>query len=563
MTDPDRTIAYLAMEVALANDIHTYAGGLGILAGDTLRSAADLDLPVVAVSLVYRKGFFRQLLDADGRQREEPAPWPVEDRLEPTGATCAVEVEGRRVALRAWRYTIKGRGGGHVPLYLLDSDVNGNDPYDRTLTDRLYGGDYRHRLCQEVVLGLGGFRILRALGYNPRRFHLNEGHAALLLLELLAEARFYAGTDEEAARLVRRRCAYTTHTPVAAGHDCFGADLAAPVLGPDRWHDVAVLVPNRTELNMTHLALHGCGYCNGVARRHGEVSRELFPGFDIDAITNGVHTETWAAPSSARLFDRYVEGWRDDPSTLRNALGIPADELVAAHREARALLVATVGDRTGVRLDPDTFTVGFARRATPYKRLDLLFSDPSRLRRIGETLGPIQIVLAGKAHPADEGGKSLIRKVFSDCASLGDAVSVVYVPGHDMDLGRRLTAGVDVWLNTPRPPREASGTSGMKAALNGVPNLSILDGWWVEGHIEGVTGWAVGRGDPAPTDDPTAHDAADADDLYRKLEQVVLPLYRDDPAGWATVMRNAIALNGSWFHTHRMVHEYAVRAWMR
>ena len=541
------------MEAGLASDLPTYSGGLGVLAGDTLRSMADLGLPAVGVTLVHHRGYFKQSLDADGTQHVHPQPWATpagdEPRLAAVDATARVQVQGRAVRLRAWRFDVVGQGpqASTVPVYLLDADVEGNCDEDRRLTDRLYGGDHRYRLAQETLLGLGGVRLLKAVGLRIDRYHLNEGHAALVVAELQRETGQAAAT--------RARCAFTTHTPVPAGHDCFERGLADEVVGADALAAVGELDPAfdaSAPLDMTRLALQGSDWANGVARKHGEVSRRMFPehAAGIHSVTNGIHSSTWAAPSMAALFDQHLPDWRDDPCALRNARGrLPAAALLEARRQAKDALSAV----TPQGLDPDVLTLGFARRATTYKRLDLLFSDPARL----DSLGPLQIVLAGKAHPRDEGGQALIRRVHAVAKTLR-SVRVVYLPAYNMDLGRLLTSGVDVWLNTPRPPREASGTSGMKAALNGVPNLSILDGWWIEGHQEGVTGWAIE--DPGTGD--TAADKAAAASLYDKLQGKVAPAYAD-PVAWTDLMLGAIADNGGWFHTHRMVKDYVAAAWLR
>jgi starch phosphorylase len=564
MTQAD-SIAYFSMEIGLEPDIPTYSGGLGMLAGDTVRSAADAGLPMVAVSLVHRRGYFRQRLDAAGQQREESQPWDPEARLEAADARVQVEIEHRPVTLRAWRYDVTGRDGDVVPVFLLDANLPENDPRDRGLTDFLYGGDAYYRLCQEVILGIGGVRMLRALGYSSiRRFHMNEGHASLLVVELGYEFAQQGGgaiTDEVVAR-VKPLCAFTTHTPVPAGHDQFPLDLVARVItgyGSAFDERAARFCLDRI-LNMTYLALDNSQYVNGVAKRHGEISRHMFAQYKIDSITNGVHVGTWAAPPLAGLFDRHIASWREDNASLRYALKIPKMELWAAHLAAKQQLLDAVRARSGVALAESAFTIGFARRATAWKRADLLFHDPQRLRRVQAAAGPFQVILAGKAHPHDESGKELIRRIFGLMRALGTELRVVYLEDYDMALAKLMVAGCDLWLNTPQPPLEASGTSGMKAAVNGVPQLSVLDGWWVEGWIEGVTGWAIGadtRGAPAGA----ADGAADADALYAKLEMIVLPMFYRDQDRYIEVMRHAIALNGSFFNTERMVDQYVRKAY--
>ena len=550
-------VAYFSMEVGFESGLPTYSGGLGVLAGDTLKAAADLALPVSGVSLVHRKGYFRQTIGPRGAQREAPDVWRPEDHLEPVDATVELTIEGRPVTIRAWRRSIGREGGGHIPLYLLDTDVPGNSPAHRALTDTLYGGDLRYRLMQEAVLGIGGVQMLRALGSDLRVCHMNEGHSALLALALLESAMADGGSQEDAIETVRHMCVFTTHTPVPAGHDTFPLDLVRSVLGDERTERLRSTGALTGEaLNMTHLGLHLSHYVNGVALRHQQVSAEMFPDHRIRSITNGIHAPTWASPGFAELFDRRIPEWRTDRFNLRYAIAIPRDEIRDAHDRAKAELVAEVERRSGVVLDPAAFTIGFARRSTAYKRATLLFTDPERLRRIARDVGPLQIVYAGKAHPRDEGGKALIKQITETARALRQDVKVVYLQNYDMRLGGIITAGVDLWLNTPQKPQEASGTSGMKAALNGVPSLSVLDGWWVEGHVEGVTGWSIGD------EWKTASDSAlEAESLYQKLEAKILPLYYNEPREFARVMRAAIALNGSFFNAQRMMLQYAAEAY--
>ena len=588
---PKRFVAYFSMEIALENQIPTYSGGLGVLAGDTIRAAADIRLPMVAVSLLYRKGYFRQCLSEEGAQTEEEVVWEVGKSLQEEEPRVSVTLEGRKVDLRAWRYSVKGVHGYEVPVYFLDADLDPNDPKDRALTGQLYGGDPYYRLSQEVILGIGGVRMLRALGHTElMRYHMNEGHAALLTLELLGEEARSADRESvegEDIEKVRGKCVFTTHTPVPAGHDKFpvefmtrlfpdqsrffdvndasAADLIRSVLQVEQnYPDMQEAAKRGASVNMTYLALSLSNFVNGVAKLHGEVSRKMFPNVPIEAITNGVHAATWASPSFQELFDRMIPSWREDNYSLRGALGLPPEEVWAAHLLAKHDLLETVRRKTGLKLDPQAFTIGFARRATGYKRADLILSDLDRLRQIAKSAGAFQIVYAGKAHPRDAGGKEIIKKIFKAKKALKKAVSIVFLDDYNMDLGGKLTAGGDLWLNTPQYPLEASGTSGMKAALNGVPSLSILDGWWVEGHIEGVTGWSIGeahRGEPGPETPVDNH--LDADSLYSKLEGVILPLYYSNRERYLDVMRHAIAINGSFFNTQRMVQQYITDAYLR
>jgi len=470
-----------------------------------------------------------------------------------------VPISGRAVMVRAWRYIVRGVFGHTVPVYFLDTGLNENDPWEQSLTDTLYGGDARHRLCQEIVLGMGGVAMLEALSYKHiGTYHMNEGHAALLTLALLereaarGDLGAVADSDREA---VRQHCVFTTHTPVPAGHDEFALDVVRAVLGDDRAAALEALQSVQNgKLNMTHLALQLSRYINGVAMRHGEISRDMFPHYPIDSITNGVHAWTWTAPSFRNLYDRYIPEWRRDNFYLRYAIKIPLAEVQRAHVRAKRDMIEQIAQRTKVHLVENVLTLCFARRAAAYKRADLLFTDIDRLKRVADQAGPFQIIYSGKAHPKDEGGKAVIRRIFELSEKLHDVIKIVYLENYDMDLARTLCAGVDVWLNTPERPLEASGTSGMKAALNGVPSLSVLDGWWVEGHVEGVTGWAIGDHD----DDP----AAEANALYDKLEHAILPLYYAKPDAYAGIRRSTIALNGSFFHTQRMVLQYVRNAYL-
>ena len=562
-----RSIAYFSMEIALAPEIPTYSGGLGVLAGDTIHSAADLRVPMVAVTILYRRGYFRQRLEPDGTQREEPVTWTVERLMKEAPHRTTVAVEGRTVHVRAWRYDVAGLTNYTVPVYFLDTDVPENAEPDRALTHTLYGGDPRYRLCQEAILGIGGLRILRELGYRHiERFHMNEGHAGLLTLELLDEEmkRYsrWTAADEDVER-VRERCVFTTHTPVPAGHDQFPLELAKQVL-TDRAEMLSkpdVFCCNGT-LDLTSLALSLSRYVNGVAKKHGEVSQSMFAAYEIDAITNGVHVARWTSRPFQDLFHRYIPGWLEDNLSLRAALSIPPQAIWDAHAAAKAQLLEEVNRRTGLGMTAEALTLGFARRVAAYKRADLLFHDPERLQRIATQVGPLQVVYAGKAHPADEHAKGLIKQIFAARDRLQHAIKIAYLEDYDTELARLLTAGVDVWLNTPKPPLEASGTSGMKAALNGVPSLSVLDGWWVEGHIEGVTGWSIGEpaGATESSDDRSPRDAAS---LYDQLERAVLPLFYRDRPKFIDVMRHAIALNGSFFNTQRMMQEYVLKAYYR
>ncbi|OPY19537.1 MAG: Glycogen synthase [Methanomethylovorans sp. PtaU1.Bin093] len=564
LSNDQRSIAYFSMEIGIDEKIHTYSGGLGILAGDTIRSSADLKVPLVAVTLLYRKGYFRQKIEADGWQREEPAAWDVEGILEEMPQRTIVMLEGRTVHLRVWKYEVKGVSGFTVPIYFLDTDMPENHEWDRTLTHHLYGGDEHYRLCQEVILGIGGIRMLRALGHqNIGSFHMNEGHAALLTLELLDEhakkdGRGYLIEDDRKA--VRRRCVFTTHTLVPAGHDKFPIDMARRVLGQrEDFFALEGVIHNDDSLNMTRLALNLSRYVNGVARKHGEATRLIFTGYSINSITNGVHAATWVSEPFQKLFDKYIPIWKQDNFSLRYALSIPKQEIWVAHMQAKNKLLDHVNKQTGVLMDENILTIGFARRAATYKRADLLFQDIERLKRISSQVGKIQVIYAGKAHPRDYEAKKLIQRIFQAKQTLNGDIKLVYLEDYNMTIGAMITAGVDIWLNTPEPPMEASGTSGMKAALNGVPNLSVLDGWWIEGNIEGVTGWSIGEA--VIGNGENRNHALDATSLYDKLEQVIVPLFYNNREQFISMMSHSIAINGSFFNTHRMMQEYVLNAY--
>jgi starch phosphorylase len=550
-------VAYFSMEIAINPAMPTYSGGLGVLAGDTMRSAADLGVPLVAFTLAHRKGYFQQHLSPAGAQSEDIQPWNPADFCTEEKARVTVSVEDRIVTVRCWRYELVGRYGHVVPIYLLDTDLDENSGWDRGLTDHLYGGDTNYRLQQEIVLGMGGARMASALGHRVNVHHMNEGHAALLTLALL-ESQLGGGplgaATETDMEQVRKRCVFTTHTPVPAGHDRFSAEQSIRILGGDRTARLEKLGCFRDGmLNMTLLALRFSRYANAVAMQHAKVSRAMFPEYAIDSITNGVHSPTWVSEPFQQMMDAHFSSWRRDTLYLRNAIDLPEQEILAAHAHNKAALLVEVAERTGLVLNPKVLTLGFARRAATYKRATLLFTDPKRLLEIAAKAGGLQILYAGKAHPQDEPGKALIQQVVADAAKLSnDLLHILYLENYDWNLGAQLTAGVDVWVNTPRRPYEASGTSGMKAALNGVPSLSILDGWWIEGCIEGFTGWAIEDG---------ADDAAEADSLYKKLETAVVPLYLSAPEQWARLMRNTLAFNGSYFNTNRMVKQYIRNAY--
>lgn len=557
-----KRIAYFSMEIGFDPSIPTYSGGLGVLAGDTIKACADLAVPMIAVTLLHDEGYFFQRIDEAGNQREFPVEWNKDNLLSRLPERVEVKIAGRTVRIGVWEGMIRGLNGYAVPVYFLDTNLEENSPADRGLTARLYGGDLRYRLAQEIILGIGGVRMIDALGYSGiEKYHLNEGHAAFLALELLHRERKDAGRapDRREIHAVSDRCVFTTHTPVPAGHDRFPREMVKKTLDSDIPEKAPELFYDGEELSTTLTALNLSRYVNGVAKRHGEVSRRMFPGYRIESITNGVHLPTWTSPPFRSLFDRYIPEWSQDAFSLRYALSLPPEKVWQAHSEAKKGMIDYINRRHNLGMAYDALTIGFARRATAYKRADLLLRDPDRLAAVAEKLGPLQVVYGGKAHPADAPGKEMIRRIVQTARRLHPRVRIVYLENYDFSLARILIAGCDLWLNTPRPPMEASGTSGMKAAVNGVPSLSVLDGWWIEGCIENITGWSIG-----PPPGPGAESPEDgeiAEEIYRKLEETILPMYYGRREEWIRVMLHAIALNASFFNTRRMVMEYVTNAY--
>jgi starch phosphorylase len=544
-------IAYFSMEIGIDEHIPSYSGGLGILAGDTIKSCADLNVPVIGVTLLSENGYFYQKINENGDQIELPIKFPVANFLQELPTHTSVNIEDREVQLRVWLYQYRGIGGYIVPVFFLDSNIHENNDWDRSLTKFLYGGDNKYRLAQEIILGIGGVRMLNCLGYDTiDKYHMNEGHAALGTLELYKKFN-----DIEK---VREQCVFTTHTPVAAGHDQFDINMAKFMVGDLLPESIIEDVTFENRLNMTRLALFFSHYVNGVAKKHGEVSRMMFPGYSIDSITNGVHTATWVSEPFQILFDKKMPGWRSDPYILRSAFSIDKQEIWNAHWDTKKRLIDFVNDRYNAGMNYDDFTIGFARRQTAYKRPDLLISKPERLLEISEKVGPIQIIYAGKAHPNDKSGKESIKRIYKLMKTIEGRIKIVFIQNYDMTIGKKMTSGVDLWLNTPRRPKEASGTSGMKAAHNGVPQFGTLDGWWLEGCIENITGWAIG---PEKTESEESDDKVDRNDLYEKLGTWIMPKFYEDRDNWIRTMRSCIAINASFFNTNRMIQQYVLNAY--
>lgn len=548
----EQKIAYFSMEMGLNSSIPNYSGGLGILAGDALRSSADLKLPLVGVTLVNKKGYFKQEITGDGWQIDHPEEWNPAKFMKLLPGETKVKIQNRDVKIKAWVYNVLSVTGGVIPVLFLDTDVEGNAPEDREITFYLYGGDERYRLKREIVLGIGGVRILDALDFKIRRYHMNEGHSSFLALELL---RKYEMDVEK----VRTLCIFTTHTPVEVGHDKFHYEIVEEIMGDLISLETLKEFGGHDKLNMSRLALNLSGYVNGVAKRHRDSSRDMFSGYAIHAITNGVHSYTWTCKSFRKIYNKYMGGWANEPALLARVDIIPDVEIWQAHKEAKKALIDYVNKTTNVDMDYDTLTIGFARRATGYKRANLIFSYLEKLRKIN-IKGKIQLIFAGKAHPKDEGGKRIIQEVFGYIKRLKGEIKIIYLEDHNMKLAPKLISGVDVWLNTPLPPLEASGTSGMKAAHNGVINFSVLDGWWVEGWIEGVTGWAIG---PHPSEKLSDEERKirELDDLYNKLEYVIIPMFYERRDNWIMMMKNSIGKIAYYFNSHRMMLKYVTEAY--
>ena len=563
ITEPK--IAYFSMEIGIRDDIPTYSGGLGILAGDTVKSASDLCLPFIAVTLMSRKGYFRQEIDSEGRQKEFPVEWEPSKLMTNAEEKISIFIENREVFVQAWIYFVESPRVASVPVIYLDTDLPENSAEDRTLTDQLYGGDESYRLKQEMILGIAGVRMLRKLGFQVKKYHMNEGHAAFLTLELLHEYKkdIEAVWDESHiwdTEAVRNLCVFTTHTPVEAGHDKFSYELFNNIFGDYFPENILKTLAGEKNVNMTLLGFNLSKYVNGVAKKHGEVSQNMFPGYQINAITNGVHSYTWTSDSFKQIFDKYLPGWANEPEIFVRIGVIPDDEIWAAHIDAKKKLIDYVNSVSDADMDIDTLTIGFARRSTAYKRADLLFSDIDRLEKIGS--GKIQLIYGGKAHPKDIPGKELIEKIISYKTDLKGKIKIAFIQNYNMDIALKLVSGADIWLNTPLRPLEASGTSGMKAAHNGVINFSVLDGWWIEGHIEGFTGWAIGPAAKEIVPDNNMNQI-DAEDLYNKLEKIIIPLYYDDRKTWIRMMQNAIGKNAYYFNSHRMMRRYVTEAYIR
>ena len=540
MNNKNIKIAYFSAEIGLSSSLPTYSGGLGVLAGDHIKASADAGIEMLGISLLYKEGYFKQLLDKEGNQKEEYPRFELGDNLSLLPNKFSIKIRGREVWIQAYEYLHTSETGHIIPIYFLDTDIDENISEDRMITLRLYSGDKNHRILQESILGFGGIRFLDAYDFDKiEKFHMNEGHSSFLTLALLEK---YNKNEEK----VKSMCHFTTHTPVAAGHDNFSIERCSNILNSLIPNDLKLPSIKDNRLHMTELGLYYSNTANGVSKLHGKVAQDQFPDFDIDYITNGVYHPHWIGDSFAELFDDYFKNWKIDPNLLLNVDNIDNEKIISAHKQQKDELINYANLFTENKLSSDVLTIGFARRAAEYKRAGLIFSNIEKLIEIGS--GKIQMIFSGKAHPNDIKGKQIIKEVVNNANQLVDEVNIVFLENYNMHLGRLITSGVDLWLNTPIRPNEASGTSGMKAALNGVPNFSVIDGWWAEGCKDNENGWAIGSPD-------SCNDIADAESLYFKLENQIINTFYNDKIKWIQIMKNSIK-TGVDFTAHRMVNDY-------
>ncbi len=533
-------IAYFSAEIGISSNLPTYSGGLGVLAGDHIKSAADLKINMVAISLLYKEGYFKQIIDQEGKQREVYPKFVPEPILSELSHIFSINLNGKEIFIKACVYNHQSINGFTVPIYFLDTDISENDDETRGITLRLYSGDNRHRILQESILGYGGMKLLEILNQtNIKKYHMNEGHCSFIVLDLLKK---YKGDIKK----VRSKCHFTTHTPVPAGHDQFEYKLVKEILGNLISDDISLPSMNHNKFHMTELGLQFSKTANGVSKLHGDVAQKQFPWRDIGYVTNGVHHYTWVSNSFAALFDEFFPNWQYEPESLKNIDKVDSNALWDAHFKAKTELLHFANSQLSKALDPNILTIGFARRAATYKRAQLIFKEPEKLIDLGA--GKIQLVFSGKAHPNDKEGKELISGIIQNAKDFEGKIKIIYLENYNMWLGKLITSGVDVWLNTPLRPNEASGTSGMKSALNGIPNLSILDGWWDEGCNDKVNGWSIGSSEHVDDD-------RDVSSLYETLKLDVIPTFYDDRERWISIMRNSIK-TGVDFTSQRMLKDY-------
>ncbi len=535
-------IAYFSAEIGISSSLPTYSGGLGVLAGDHLKAAGDVGLNICGITLLYKEGYFKQKIDEKGEQSETYPKFDPNPLLEEISIEFSLRLRERDVWIKVFKFTYESKSGSKTPIFFLDTDHEKNKKEDRILTLRLYSGDKNHRILQEAILGFGGIKLLEQMNQNSiKKYHMNEGHSSFLVLGLLEKF------DNDIEK-VKSRCHFTTHTPVPAGHDQFSLDRVKNLLnGLIPYNLQLPSIINQNAVHMTELGLSFSKTANGVSRLHGQVAKTQFPWKkNIGYITNGVHHSYWMAGPLKRLYDKFIPKWRENPNALIDIDNIPDNYLWEAHLSRKKYLLNYSNSLNGKALDCDTLTIGFARRSATYKRAQLIFHDIEKLESIGKN--NIQIIFSGKAHPDDKDGKEIIKQIVQKSDSLFGKVKIIFLENYNMWLGKLITSGVDLWLNTPLRPNEASGTSGMKASLNGIPNLSILDGWWEEGCRDGINGWAIGNAE-------NSDDHKDAEHLYSVLKSKVIPTFYDKRKRWIRMMKESIK-TGINFTAHRMILDY-------
>ncbi len=549
-------IAYFVMECAVDSRIPTYSGGLGILAGDTLQSFADLEVPAVCITLLWKNGFTNQKLSNDGTQLDSVQEWDVERYMQPTNIKIKMPLGDKDITITAYKYTIEStKGDNEIDAYFLTPDVPENDPGTRKICDRLYIERGLTRLKQEIILGIGGYEMLKAIKYKPFLYHINESHSAFLIASLMK--------DMNDLNRVKSRVVFTTHTPIPAAFDKFAMKDVASMLG--RYCDKQVLydiyqekLEDNDELNLSWLAIKNAKNVVAVSRKHKFVSEQIFEGYRLKYVTNGIHHIKWASAHHKMLYAKYIKGWEEGPDLLRDVACIPDNEFAQAHILSKETLVEMVNSESDASFIPEDFTIAMAKRITHYKRNNLILSNPNKLIEIAENKGNIQIIFAGKAHPADPDGLAMIKSIHNASqyiASKTKKIKIAFLENYNIHKANIILAGVDLWLNNPVRPLEASGTSGMKASLNGVPNFSVLDGWWLEACMEGINGWGIGPR-PAWTDLSYSDDVQDLNDIYGKLEFNILDLYYKNFSDYLKIMKMAVSTIAPYFNTHRMVSEY-------
>lgn len=535
------SVAYLSMEIALENEIKTYAGGLGILAGDILKSAAQKKFPMIGITLINRLGYFKQKINNSGRQIETIDRDYNFALLKKLDAEISVNIGKDQVRVGVWQYIIKGKNDFEIPVYFLDTNILGNKGVYKKITSKLYGGSPEMRLRQEIVLGRGGVKIIEVLGYkNIKKYHLNEGHGALTAIELFYKAK--ALSDGGKIKEVKNKCIFTTHTPIKTVYDDFSRSLLLK-----NQMDFPINLPNlivEEKINMLDLAMYFSGYVNGVSKRHGEVLKEMFPKRDIKYITNGVNSVYWSSDEFKKIYDKYIKGWRENGKLLKKVNSVSKEEIWLAHQINKNILLKYLKTKFKINWQDNVFTIAYARRFTEYKQPLFLFANPEKLLSVLGEGGGAQIIISGKAHHRDMTGQEAIKKIYQ-IKKKYPKLNIVFLENYNLDMAHLLTAGVDLWVNTPMPPLEASGTSGMKAAHNGVPQLSTPDGWWLEGYKKNKTGWTINT----------------PDELYEILKKEIMPSYYQKSPDWQEILKNVISINASYFNSDRVLDQYISEAY--